>query len=407
MGVKMRILFVSHLFPYLANPVFGIFTQRQIETFVKLGADITLLFPQVWVPGILGMLKSKWRNYAQKHKAVTCEGVKIVGVNYPRYSSGFGAYRWDGLMVYHAAKSKAKQLHKHQPFDVVYGKGIMPSADVAVRLGKFLKIPAVGEGIGSDVHVVPDYSLAMYKHFEWICRSLAGAVADGKGVADRLSSVMGMDVPTVHGLVSMEEFNSTEDNRSQYRRKNGLALDKLIVLFVGSLKKEKGIYELVDAFTKVHEILPNVELKMCGQGAHIINLRQNISDKNAGEYVEIIGPVAPEDMHGWMKACDLFVLPSYTEGMPNVVMEAMATKRAVVATAVGGLPVAVGDCDGVILVEPKNVSQLADAMQRVLSDESLRQKMQLAARKTAQEKFSIEKNCQKVLDYLTEIIQRY
>jgi glycosyltransferase involved in cell wall biosynthesis len=111
-------------------------------------------------------------------------------------------------------------------------------------------------------------------------------------------------------------------------------------------------------------------------------------------------------MNKWMKASDLFVLATHTEGMSNVVMEAMACGLPVVTTTVGGLPEAVGGCEGAILVPPRDVDKFKDAVLKVLRNEQLRERMGLAARKLAEEKFGVQRNARQILDYLQEIIEK-
>ena len=144
---------------------------------------------------------------------------------------------------------------------------------------------------------------------------------------------------------------------------------------------------------------------MCGAGPEEAALRRLIREKGIENIVRMAGEVEPEQMNKWMQASDLFVLASHTEGMPNVVTEAMACGLPVVATAVGGLPGAIGDCDGAILVPPENIDELEKAIVKVINDNQLRAHMQIAARKRAEEQFGAKRNARLILDYLQKIVE--
>jgi glycosyltransferase involved in cell wall biosynthesis len=149
----------------------------------------------------------------------------------------------------------------------------------------------------------------------------------------------------------------------------------------------------------------DIMLVMCGSGPEESALKALIREKNIEDAVRMVGEVEPEQMSKWMKVSDLFVLATHTEGMPNVVMEVMACGVPVIATAVGGLPAAIGDCKGAILVPPKNVNAFADAIMRVINDNKLRKRIQKAARKKAEQDFGVEQNARRILDYLQQIIE--
>ncbi len=401
----MRLLVISNLYPYKTNKFFGIFTARQFGMAARLGVDVTIVFAYIWIPKVIQKLSSNYRDFDANHMPIDTPGIKVLPIRCPRYTRGMGGYRWDGLSIYYSARRLITRLHAEKPFDVIYGKGIFPSADAGVRFKKVLGVPVVGEGVGSDVHVAPDYSPGMYRHFVRTVSALDGAVADGKGVADRLISVMNMEVPTVHGLVDMDVFKPLHDRRD-VRRELNLATDAMVLLFVGNLRREKGLYELIEAFSRIRKQVPNAVLRICGQGPERAGLEQAIHRHGLSDSIQMVGAVMPERMHLWMQACDVFSLPSYSEGMPNVVMEAMACGVPMITTTVGGLPDAVGDSAGAILVSPKQVEPLTDAILRVCLDPSLRREMSLAARSTAEQRFSLRANVEKTLAHVKKTIDK-
>ena len=144
---------------------------------------------------------------------------------------------------------------------------------------------------------------------------------------------------------------------------------------------------------------------MCGAGPEETALRRLIREKGLENIIRMAGEVEPERMNKWMQASDMSVLASHTEGMPNVVTEAMACGLPVVDTAVGGLPGAIGDCDGAILVPPENIDDLEKAIIKVMNDNQMRANMQIAARKRAEEQFGGRRNARLILDYLRKIVE--
>jgi len=400
----MKILVISHLFPNKKNKNYGIFMARQLVEMAKQGMDITVIVPTVWTPPVLTYF-NKWKDYDHNVKLWEFDGLKAISSPYLRITGNW-FFRWVGLSAFLSLKNKVRKLHKKNKFDLIYSRCFFPDGDAAVRLSKRLKIPAACVGIGRDINIVPYYNKSIYNRFVRIANELDGTLSSGQAVADKIDKVSHKKTLSVYGVVNLQKFAPAPD-KLILRKQLGLPDDKLLVLYLGTFKKDKGVYELLEAFTLVNQQIPNTILEICGYGVEKAGMIRYIQKNKLEKVVRMVGAVDHEKVDLWMKACDLFVLPTYHEGMPNAVMEAMACGLPVVVSAVGGLPDAVGDSSGALLVPPQNVDELTNAMLNILRDEQLRRNMSTAARQRAEEQFGVEKTASTIIDYLKLTIARY
>jgi glycosyltransferase involved in cell wall biosynthesis len=162
--------------------------------------------------------------------------------------------------------------------------------------------------------------------------------------------------------------------------KSGAAVVR--ILYVGWMIEDKGIYELIAAAGKLLAQGQRFQLKLIGplfdQGPR---LRQAIAAHKLEDAVEIVGTISHRGgLIEEYQAADLFVLPSYAEGFPNSILEAMSVGLPVIATNVGGVPEIVQDGVTGILVPPRDSDALTAAMKTLMDDETARQAMGMAAR---------------------------
>jgi teichuronic acid biosynthesis glycosyltransferase TuaC len=398
----VKILAISHLFPHQKEKRYGIFVARQLSEMARQAGDITVVVPRVWCPALLRSFQ-RWKDYDHKVPLCHFNGLDAISVPYLR-PPGNWYNRFSGLVAFRAMKEKVLQLHKEKRFDIIYATDFFPDGDAAVRLARYIKIPAACLAIGVDVNVTAHTSNTMYRHFARTAQALDGTLACGHAVADGLHTITGEHPLCVYGVIDLQEFFPIS-KKSALRKELNLPVDKFIALYAGYLIRRKGVYELVEAFLKIRSEGLDVMLVMCGSGPEESALKALIREKNIEDAIRIVGEVEPEKMSKWMQVSKLFVLATHTEGMPNVIMEAMACGVPVIATAVGGLPTAIGDCEGAILVPPKNVSAFADAIMRVVNDDKLRKRMRKAARKKTEQDFGVEQNAHRILNYLQKVIE--
>jgi len=163
--------------------------------------------------------------------------------------------------------------------------------------------------------------------------------------------------------------------------------DEVMILFLGLVGARKGIYDLLPAFKDVLVQLPTLRLIIGGNGdidkAQALAMELEIDD-----HVVFAGWVGGEKKAELLRRAQIYVLPSYNEGFPVSLLEAMSWQVPVISTRVGGIPELVRDGVDGFLINPGDRSALSSAIVKLAQDAELRQKMGAAARKQVERNFS-------------------
>lgn len=166
----------------------------------------------------------------------------------------------------------------------------------------------------------------------------------------------------------------------------GIPQDAVVVGFAGSFERRKGVRELAVAWHAVSSAVPGAHLVLAGKGSMEDEMRTLLGTAPRVHWLGYRSDVA-----GVLKSADVMVLPSYVEGAPNVVLEAMSTGTAIVATAVSGTPELVRDGIEARLVEPRDTESLARALIEMLSSPELRLRLSDAAFARVKEEFDLDR----------------
>ena len=172
---------------------------------------------------------------------------------------------------------------------------------------------------------------------------------------------------------------------------NNIFQTKFFIGAVSNFYQTKGLDYLIEAIhiLNAQNQIQDAKLLLIGDGQERTNLEKKISDYGLKEKIVLLGQL-PEAFK-YMKAFDVFVLPSVKEGFPWVVLEAMAAKIPVITTSVGAVPEIIEDGKNGILIEPKNPEQIAEAIWYLLENERVRQELPLQGHQTVLFNFPIEK----------------
>lgn len=189
---------------------------------------------------------------------------------------------------------------------------------------------------------------------------------------------------------------------------NGLPLEEIAfaeparrprrIVAVGRLVEKKGFAVLVEASALLRRRGVGHHCEIIGQGPLEEPLRAQVRALGLGDTVELVGPLPRRDVIGRVQSAALFAAPCVTgadgnrDGLPTVVLEAMAAGTPCVATDVTGLPEIVRDGETGLLVAEGQAAALADAMERLLDDAALRVRLAAAARRLVEQRFDVRRN---------------
>ena len=172
------------------------------------------------------------------------------------------------------------------------------------------------------------------------------------------------------------------------------------VLFLGRLCKEKGIGELLEAVKELKEEFPGLQVVLGGVWEDY-DLKQKADILS--DFVYQPGWISGKEKEAYLKDASVFVLPTYFEGMPISLLEAMSYGMAVVASGVGSIPEIVEDGRDGLLIKPKDIKDLKEKLAMVLSSPALRKQLGSEARKTVEADFDIKNNVRELLRLYKEL----
>jgi len=186
-----------------------------------------------------------------------------------------------------------------------------------------------------------------------------------------------------------------------------LARGDRAVLFVGRLSAPKGIYDLFDAIPRVIERHPEARFVLVGvaeSDAMEPVIRTEVERRGIAAHITFLGSLEGDEKAAAFVTSQMIVVPSWTEGFPLVIPEAMAAGLPVIATAVGSIADFVTDGEDGFLIAPRDPPALADRICRLLDDEGLHRRISERVRERALHEFAVDVGCGKVMEVIKGVL---
>ncbi|XWV15074.1 MAG: glycosyltransferase family 4 protein [Gemmatimonas sp.] len=212
-------------------------------------------------------------------------------------------------------------------------------------------------------------------------------VGVSQSTCDHLATTLSLPIGTIQLVAN--GVSPSHGDRENARRALGLSDNARLILAVGNLYEVKGHRILVDAAAQLAAVegLPAWRVAIAGRGDEEGRLRAQIRQHGLGAQVELLG--LRDDIGDLLSAADVWVMPSFSEGLPMALLEAMFAQLPIVCSAVGGIPDLLNGGPAGLLVPPHDSHALAGALQHLLSDTRSGAALALRARELAEARYSV------------------
>jgi len=318
----MNILWITSAYPWHGHPYGGIFYQTQAQALCRLGVQVHVNVAMPWVPGIAALLSPRHALERSAPRQQLDEGVTVSRIPYlgHRYSHYIGR-SYLALM---------RQVLRHLDFkpDLVHGHYACPMGLAAVGVARRLGVPSVITLHGSDVNDDPIKSGLAASRFRQAVTGADQLICVSRALGERTRELTGASPEYLPLGINIHRFN-TALSREQARTELGLPQEQAIVLYIGYLHSSKGVPLAQQALA--HPSLAGVLGLFVGEGP----LGPSLAAQAQCRWQPTVqNSMIPK----YLAAADLIILPSYSEGLPTVLVEAGACGTPIIATEVGGIP---------------------------------------------------------------------
>lgn len=344
----LRLLTYTTLYPNPEQPRHGIFVEQRLRQLVRSGeAASHVVAPVPWL--LRDVSVRQIPAHEVRHE---------IPIDHPRYPvvPKVGMSIAPALLAATTMRALERARRAGHDFAAIDAHYLYPDGVAAVWLARRLRKPVVLTARGSDVNLLPLYTLPR-RQILWAAKHARAIITVSRALEERLVAlgVPADRVTTLRNGVDLDFFRPVD--REAARR--GLDLDGPTLLSVGHLEEHKGHRIVIEALAA----LPGTTLVIAGDGPQAGALRSFARSLGVADRVRFVGVLPQNELPTWYGAADALALASSREGMPNVVLEALACGTPVVATAVGGVPEIVSTPAAGVLMVRRDAAALVDAFQ--------------------------------------------
>lgn len=356
----MRILALTNLYPNPVQPHRASFNRHQFRLLAQ-DHPLRVIAPVLWL--------EEWTIARRKGQRIP-SGRQVVNdgivVDHPTYWYTPKLMRaLYGRFFLESVRGVFRRAVAEFSPDIVFAPWAYPDGWAAARLARAHGLPVVIQVHGSDIRQLDAFA-SRQGGTRQALQQADGIIAVSADLARRVVA-LGADPESVRVILDgVDKAVFHPGDRAASQRRLGLATHKRHLLFVGNLVEVKGIDVLLQACALLPDAAHDWHLQLVGEGPLQQQLMRMAAHLGIADRVSFHGSIPHDRLPDWFRAADLFVLPSRSEGVPNVLLEASACATPWIASDVGGIP-EIAALGASRLVAPEQPGELAGAIARGLS----------------------------------------
>lgn len=395
----MRVLVISHMYPSLFNEAAGIFVHEQVKALMAKGVDVRVVSPVPCTPFPIKYLKAKWRRMSQVPEQANWQGVQVW---YPRYLAFPRAWFFasSGKRMYWGIRKLVKKIRNEFPFSLIHAHVALPDGYAGALVSQRWMVPLVVTIHGQDLQHTVYRSVSCRRALTFVLYQASRVIVVSRKLERLAKENFGWDdkLVVIHNGVDPQKI-AIHNAETPSDRVGGP-----IILSVSNLIASKGIDLNLFAIERLCKKYPQIRYKIIGGGPLENKLRQMAVSLKIDDRVEFLGPKPHHEVMKYMAECDIFSLPSWIEGFGVVYIEAMANGKPVIGCRGEGIEDFVEHGKTGLLVKPRDVDSLVEALDFLLSHPEEARAIGERARKLVLEKYTWEKNAEKTIQVYKEVL---
>ena len=389
------------MYPSIANELNGLFIHHQVSELVKQGCNIRVISAIPWVPFPLIFLSKKWLKYSKVPKRSFLEGVEVY---YPRYLAFPRSlfFKSSGFRMFLGIKNLIEKIYESFKFDLIHVHVSLPDGYAGMRIAAKYKKPLILNIHGQDFQRIIFKNrrcrekVRQVTHFsrKTICVS-----SKLKNIGEQLLKIDKNKLIVINNGIDLNIITRCYDRKIYDEYK-----DKRLLLSISNLINIKGIDYNIRAMARLLKKHHNLIYFIIGDGKERYSLEKLAKDLNINSNVKFLGYLGYRKTMEYISICDVFSLPSWEEGFGVVYLEAMAHGKPVIACKDQGISDIIKDGENGLLIKPKNVEMLVEAIDFLISNPKKAQKIGDRGRKMVLNNYTWEKNVQKTIKIYNEVL---